>query len=49
MREALLRYVVFLILFPTTVKLIAFLVELFHEIYLKWEINREVREKLKKR
>lgn len=48
MKEALLGYAIFLILFPLTVKFIAYMMELFHEIYLMWEINKEVREKFKK-
>ncbi len=47
MREALLGYILFLILFSLTVKFIAYMMELFHGVYLMWEINKEVREKLK--
>lgn len=49
MREALLGYILFLILFSLIVKFIAYMMELFHGVYLMWEINKEVREKLKNR
>lgn len=44
MREALLRYVIFLILFPLTVKSLAFLIDLIYELYPQWKINREIKK-----
>lgn len=48
MREALLGYVIFIILFPLTVKFLAFLIDLIYELYPQWKINREVKKVIRK-
>ena len=48
MKEALLGYVIFLILFLATVKSIAFLIDLIYEVYPQWRIKREIKKIIRK-
>lgn len=48
MKEALLGYVIFLILFSLTVKSLAFLIDLIYEVYPQWKIKREIKKIIRK-
>ena len=48
MKKALLGYIIFLIIFPITVKFIAFLISLIYEVYPQWKINREIKKIIRK-